>query len=49
MADYLKAAGINKALFKVRIMKNILNRSKEEVYRFIISTHLQNYIEKEHK
>ena len=34
--EYAEAAGINKALFKVRIMKNILNRSKEEVYSFFM-------------
>lgn len=34
--DYAKASGINKALFKVRILKNILGRSKQEVYSFFM-------------
>jgi len=34
--DYTVSAGINKALFKVRILKNIFNCSNEEVYSFFI-------------
>lgn len=34
--DYAKSAGINKALFKVRILKNSFNASKEEVYSFFV-------------
>ena len=34
--EYAKTAGVNKALFKVRILKNNFNRSKEEVYSFFI-------------
>jgi 2-keto-3-deoxy-galactonokinase len=31
-----KAVGVNKALFKVRILKNIFGCSKEEVYSFFM-------------
>ncbi len=34
--EYAKSAGINKALFKVRILKNIFGRSEEEVYSFFM-------------
>ncbi len=34
--DYTVSAGINKALFKVRILKNIFNCSNEEVYSFFM-------------
>jgi len=34
--EYAETAGINKALFKVRILKNIFDCSKEEVYSFFI-------------
>ena len=34
--EYAETAGINKALFKVRILKNIFDCSKEEVYSFFM-------------
>jgi len=34
--EYAKTAGINKALFKVRILKNNFNCSKEDTYSFFI-------------
>ena len=34
--EYAESAGINKALFKVRILKNIFGRSEEEVYSFFM-------------
>ena len=34
--DYAESEGINKALFKVRILKNEFNCSKEEVYSFFM-------------
>lgn len=34
--DYAKSAGINKALFKVRILKNQFNCSKEQIYSFFM-------------
>jgi len=43
--DYCKANGINKSLFKVRILKNIFNNSKDEVYSFFIGVVLQAEIE----
>ena len=42
--DYAESAGINKALFKVRIMKNNFNHSKEEVYSFFMGIVLCNEI-----
>lgn len=43
--DYCKEAGINKALFKVRILKNIFRCPKEEVYSFFIGVVLSGEIE----
>lgn len=43
--DYSKSAGINKALFKVRILKNIFGRSKEEIYSFFMGIVLCDEIE----
>ena len=34
--DYCKSEGINKALFKVRILKNCFNCTKKEIYSFFI-------------
>lgn len=34
--EYAESAGMNKALFKVRILKNIFSCSKEEVYSFFM-------------
>lgn len=34
--DYAENAGINKALFKVRILKNVFACSKEEIYSFFM-------------
>lgn len=34
--EYAKSAGINKALFKVRILKNQFNCSKEDIYSFFM-------------
>ena len=34
--EYAKDAGINKALFKVRILKNNFNCSKEELYSYFV-------------
>ncbi len=34
--DYAQMNGINNALFKVRILKDIFNKSKEDVYSFFI-------------
>ena len=42
--EYAKSAGINKALFKVRILKNIFNCSKEDVYSFFMGIILCNEI-----
>lgn len=36
--EYAESAGINKALFKVRILKNIFSCTKEEVYSFFMGT-----------
>lgn len=36
--DYCKNNGINKALFKVRILKNIFSESKEKIYSFFMGT-----------
>ena len=36
--DYTQSAGINKALFKARVLKNSFERSKEEVYSFFMGT-----------
>lgn len=43
--DYSKSAGINKALFKVRILKNIFGRSREEIYSFFMGIVLCDEIE----
>ena len=43
--DYSKKAGINKALFKVRILKNIFKCSKEEVYSFFMGAVLYGEID----
>jgi 2-dehydro-3-deoxygalactonokinase len=43
--DYAEAAGINKALFKVRILKNNFNADKEAVYSFFIGVVLSPEIE----
>ena len=43
--DCCKEYGINKSLFKVRILKNIFNNSKDEVYSFFIGAVLQSEIE----
>ena len=43
--DYAKTAGINKALFKVRILKNIFGCSKEEIYSFFMGIVLCDEIE----
>jgi len=42
--DYAESAGINKALFKVRILKNNFHCSKEEVYSFFMGIILCNEI-----
>ena len=42
--DYAEAAGINKALFKVRILKNNFNADKEAVYNFFMGVVLYNEI-----
>lgn len=42
--DYAESAGINKALFKVRILKNIFGCSKEEVYSFFMGIILHDEI-----
>lgn len=36
--ELAESEGINKALFKVRILKNIFRRSKEEIYSFFVGT-----------
>ncbi len=36
--DFCTKEGINKALFKTRILKNIFGRSKEETYSFFLGT-----------
>ena len=36
--DYTQSAGINKALFKSRVLKNSFSCSKEEVYSFFMGT-----------
>lgn len=43
--DYCVNAGINKALFKTRILKNVFNCKKEETYSFFIGTVLESEIE----
>ena len=43
--DYAKSAGINKALFKVRILKNVFGCSKEEIYSFFMGIVLCDEIE----
>lgn len=43
--DYCKSNGINKALFKVRILKNIFKRSTEEIYSFFMGSVLCGDIE----
>lgn len=43
--DYAKSAGINKALFKVRILKNIFGCTKEEVYSFFMGIILSDEIQ----
>lgn len=49
--EYAQSAGINKALFKVRILKNILSCSNEEVYSFfmgiVLCDEILNIIEDE--
>ncbi|MBQ7399786.1 MAG: 2-dehydro-3-deoxygalactonokinase [Clostridia bacterium] len=42
--EYTESAGINKALFKVRILKNKFDCSKEEVYSFFMGIVLCNEI-----
>ncbi|MBE7012431.1 MAG: hypothetical protein E7415_07140 [Ruminococcaceae bacterium] len=42
--DYAKEAGINKALFKVRILKNIFGCSNDEVYSFFMGAVLSDEI-----
>ena len=44
--DYCKKEGINKSLFKVRILKNIFNCTKVETYSFFVGTVLCNEIER---
>ena len=36
--DYAESEGLNKSLFKVRILKNIFGCTKEEVYSFFMGT-----------
>lgn len=43
--DYCKDNGINKALFKIRILKNIFRAPKKEIYSFFIGTVLCGEIE----
>ncbi len=43
---YCKKHGINEALFKVRILKNLLNRTEKEVYSFFLGVVLEGEIEK---
>ncbi len=43
--DYCRDEGINKALFKVRILKNIFNCTREEIYSFYLGTMLCSEIE----
>ena len=42
--DYAEKAGINKALFKTRILKNFQGREKTEVYSFFLGTVLHGEI-----
>lgn len=43
--DYCKEAGINKALFKTRVLKNVFGADKEETYSFFIGAVLCGEIE----
>lgn len=43
--NYCKYNGINKTLFKVRILKNIFRNSKEEIYSFFLGAILSGEIE----
>lgn len=43
--DYCRQDGINKALFKTRILKNVLKCGKEEIYSFFMGTVLCDEIE----
>ena len=42
--DYCKEVGINQALFKTRILKNIFGKSKEDIYSFFTGVVLCNEI-----
>lgn len=42
--EYALSAGINKALFKVRILKNMFGASKDEVYSFFMGVILRDEI-----
>ncbi len=42
---FAKESGLNKALFKLRIMKNVFKRSPEEVYSFFVGAILCDEIE----
>ena len=42
--DYCCKVGINQALFKVRVLKNIFKKNKEEIYSFFIGIILCNEI-----
>lgn len=44
--DYTEKAGINKALFKTRILKNFQGREKAEVYNFFLGTVLHGEIKR---
>lgn len=44
--DYAKNVGINEALFKVRVLKNILNANTDETYSFFLGSILSAEIEK---
>lgn len=42
--DFCKKAGINQALFKTRILKNVFKNTKEEIYSFFLGVILCNEI-----
>ena len=44
-ADYAKKEGMNKALFKVRILKNLFGGKKDETYSFFLGAVLSGEIE----
>ena len=43
--DYCKTNGINKALFKVRVLKNVFNESKDKTYSFFMGIVLCDEVE----